>query len=370
MLKKYFVVYVCALCILIFFPIQVNGEELPSRGLLVSVVQEPSIFSSRQDMEGLVDFAVKARIKILYVQIYRANLAWFPSKLADQTPYEICFKKISEDPFSFLIKRAHAAGLEVYAWFNMLTLSENKNAKILKKYGPEVLTRNLKTKKKIEDYKIDSQYFLEPGDPRVRAELIAIVEEVLRGYPKLDGVLFDYIRYPDEKPAYGYTPVNIERFKKATGLKAVEEKSDAWKNWKGRQVTEFLEMLVKRVRSLHPDIHVAATGCMPYVRAYYEAFQDWPSWLDAGVVESVTVMNYSPDPQEFESCILGIRSRVKDFKKVNIGVGAYKLVNFPETFKKEWDICEKANGGDCVIFHYGSLLQNSLLGKMLIKEKE
>jgi uncharacterized lipoprotein YddW (UPF0748 family) len=282
----------------------------------------------------------------------------------------MCFKKLSEDPFSFLIKKAHAANIKVYAWFNMLTLSANKNAKILKKYGLDILTRNLKGKEKIEDYKIDKQYFLEPGDPRVRAELIAIVEEVLRAYPKLDGVLFDYVRYPDEKPAYGHTPVNIARFKKATGLKTIEEQGDAWKNWKRRQVTEFLEMLVRRTHILRPNIHVAATGCMPYARAQYEAFQDWPSWLRTGLVEFVVMMDYSSRPQEFAQWIVDARSKIKDFKKVQIGVGAYKLVHSPEVFKKEWNICERSSGSACVVFHYGSLIENPLLGKFLMKEKE
>ena len=368
MIRKY--LSLCILCVLIFIPSQARGEELPSRGLLVSVIQDPFVFSSREDMSRLVNFAKKAHIKNLYVQIYRANFAWFPSTLADASPYEACVKKLSEDPFAFLIKEAHTSGIEVYAWFNMLTLSNNKNARILKKYGPEILTRNLKPKKKIEDYKIDSQYFLEPGDPRVRAELIAIVEEVLHAYPKLDGVLFDYVRYPDEKPAYGYTPINIERFKKATGLKVVEEKSDAWKNWKCRQVTEFLEMLVKRTHSLRPNIHIAATGCLPYVRAQYEAFQDWPSWLQSGLAEFVILMNYSPDPQEFEQWITAVKPKIKNFKKVDIGVGAYKLVRSPEVFKKEWDVCEQSGGGACVIFHYGSLVENPSLGNFLIKDKE
>lgn len=354
----------------IFSPSVAKGAEVSARGLFVSVIQEPSVFSNREDMTRLVGYAVKTHIKTLYVQIYRANLAWFPSSVADQIPYEICSKKLNEDPFAFLIKRAHAAGLEVYAWLNMLTLGENKNVKILKKYGPQILTRNLKPKKKIEDYKIDNQYFLEPGDPRVRADLTAMVAEVLQAYPKLDGILFDYVRYPDEKPAYGYTPVNMARFKKATGLKAIEEKSDSWKDWKRCQVTEFLEMLVKRVRGLRPNMHIAATGCMPYIRAYAEAFQDWPAWIEKGLVENVLIMNYSSDPKEFDGWIEEIKPKIRDFKKVNVGVGAYKFAHSPETFKEEWDICERAGGGGCAIFHYGSLVENPLLGSFLTKEKE
>jgi uncharacterized lipoprotein YddW (UPF0748 family) len=248
----------------------------------------------------LVDFAKKARIKVLFVQIYRANRAWFPSHVADSKPYEICLKNTMQDPFAFLIKEARKAGIEVHAWINLLSLSNNKDAKILKKYGPGILTRNLKKKRAIEDYKIDKQYFLEPGDLRVRSELLALVSEILDNYPQLDGIQFDYIRYPDRNPSYGYTKMNIERFKKTTGIKTIKNDNITWQNWKRAQVTELLTQLASRARALRPDIKVSATGCVPYVRAYYEAFQDWPSWIKTGLVDFVTVMTYSDKISEFE----------------------------------------------------------------------
>ncbi|MDD5085912.1 MAG: family 10 glycosylhydrolase, partial [Candidatus Omnitrophica bacterium] len=170
-------------------------------------------------------------------------------------------------------------------------------------------------------------------------------------------------------PAYGYTEINIGRFKEAAELKTIEEKSEAWQDWKRRQVTELLELLVNKTRSLRPDIKVSATGCMPYVRAYYEAFQDWPSWLKRGLVDFVTIMNYSPRPSEFKRWITTAKAKTVDFSKVNIGVGAYKLTRSPETFKQEFLIGEKAGCGACVIFHYGSLLQNPALGSFLISDE-
>ncbi len=139
------------------------------------MIQEPPVLSSRQEISDLISFAKKNHIQILFVQIYRANQSWFPSKVADQKPYEICFKNLSQDPFQFLIKEAHASGIEVHAWLNLLSLSANEDAPLLKKYGPEILTRNLKEKRTLKDYKIDEQYFLEPGDPRVREALAMIV---------------------------------------------------------------------------------------------------------------------------------------------------------------------------------------------------
>lgn len=339
--------------------------ETSSRGLFVAMLEEPTALSSRKEIAGLVDFAKRSGVKVLFVQVYRANLAWFPSRIADQSPYDKYLKKVSEDPLRLLIKEAHRSGLEVHAWLNMLSLGENKDARLLKKYGTGILTRNLKEKKRLEDYKIDDQYFLEPGDARVRQELKAMVGEMLRAYPDLDGILFDYLRYPDVNPDYGYSKSNVECFKRSTGLKAAGKTNKAWKDWKRAQVTECLKELARTTRHLRPSIRLSATGCMPYSRAYHEAFQDWPLWIKDGIVDSVTIMNYSPYPDEFESWISAAKDRIGDFRKVNIGVGAYKLADSPETFGKELRLCERSGAGGYVVFHYNSLLRSPGLGAFM-----
>ena len=347
-----------------------SGRVPPSRALFVSLIQNPPTLSSREAIMELVDFAKKARIKILFVQIYRANQAWFSSKVGDPALYEAALKTLGEDPFALLIREAHKEGIEVHAWLNVLSLSENENAPLLKKYGPDILTRNLEGKKTLEDYKIDSQYFLEPGDPRVRKELITMVEEVVRAYPHLNGVQFDYIRYPDSHPRYGYTPVNMDRFKNSTGLKKIKEGSRAWNDWKRAQVTELLKLLVQKARAIRPEIQVSATGCMSYVRALYEAFQDWPSWANSGLVDFVTVMNYSPDPAEYERWNEVAKAKVSDRTRLYLGIGAYKLVRSPEIFEKEFRSCEESGSGLCAVFHYGSLLENPVLERPLFPQGE
>ena len=362
-MKRKFLIFF--FCLLFVSPVAVSAEEFLRRALFVTVIQEPAVLSSRDEIIKLVDYSKKARIEILYVQVYRANKAWFPSQFADPSPYEACVKNVGEDPLVLLIKLAHAQGIKVHAWLNLLSLSANKDAVMLKKYGYGILTRNLKEKKRLEDYKIDNQYFLEPGDSRVAAELVNIVDEVLIGYPGLDGILFDYIRYPDKNPAYGYTPMNVERFKKTTGAKKVIEESVAWKAWKRQQVTGLLIRLANESRRRMPGIRVEATGCAPYSRAYLEAFQDWPSWLESNLVDSVTVMTYSRTAPEFEKVVLDAEKRVKNFKKTNIAIGAYELGASPDIFAQQLRICKEANPYACAILHYGSLQENPALGGLL-----
>ena len=302
------------------------------------------------------------------MQIYHSGQAWFPSLIVDDSWYEKSRKAVSGDPLALLIKQAHAEGIQVHAWLNLMSLGGNKKASFLEKYGTAILTQNLNEKHKLEDYKIDNQYFLEPGDPRVRNDLAKVMVEVITRYPDLDGIQFDYIRYPDVHPHYGYTKINMERFKKASGLKSIDENSSVWQDWRRDQVTEVLKMLVKTIRSIRPKMQISTTGCMPYARAYYEAYQNWPSWIDLGIVDFVTIMDYSTDVTQFKKWIMVIKEKTKDFSKVRIAVGAEKLVHSPEIFEEEFNSCEQM-GSHCTIFHYGNLLENPKLHDFFTSQK-
>lgn len=339
------------------------------RGLFVSVIQDPPVLSSRAAIEELVRYATEARVKTLFVQVYRAGRSWFPSEVADPGPYEACVKRVGEDALALLIRRAHAAGIEVHAWLNMLSLSDNGAAPLLRRYGTDVLTRGREAKgERLEDMKIDDQYFLEPSDARVREASVRLVDELVRAYPDLDGILFDYIRYPDVHPDYGYSKENVAAFLKATGQARVDRDDPAWQAWKRERVTELLNDLAQAARRGKPGLRVGATGSSPYARAMLEAFQDWPSWIERGIVDLVTFMSYAPDPREFERSILGFKEKGVDLSRVLIGVGAYKLTGSWARFDRQLEIVRASGAGGCVIFHYGSLREDPRLARSFVQD--
>ncbi len=351
-------VIILLFCALALFQATADCRQPQQHCLLVAQLQEPSILSSRVKIAKLISTAKESGSGIIFLQVYRANRAWFLSKMTDASAYNSCFKSLAEDPINLFIKQSHAEGIKVYAWFNLLSLNENSQASTLKKYGTDILARNRDGKKSLEDYKIDRQYFLEPGDSRVRQELVSLVEEALLAYPGLDGILFDYLRYPDVKPDYGYSKMNIERFKKATGCEKIEKDSLLWQNWKREQVSGLLALLVKKTRALRPELQIGATGCVPYIRAYAEAFQDWPSWVNRGLVDFIFLMSYSADSEEFNKNVQEAKEKVRDIKKLYIGLPAYKLTRSPGVFKRELRIAELSQAGGYGIFHYDSLLEN------------
>lgn len=345
------------------------AEETFPRGLYVSLLQDPPVLSSAADIQALIDFANKARIPSLFVQVYRANQTWFPSSAGDQTPYDLALRNIGEDPLAFLIQRAHRQGIEVHAWISVLALEKNHRAPIIKKYGPEILTRNITPKRSLSDYRIDSRYFLEPGDPRTREELATLVGELLNSYPDLDGIHFDDVMYSDKNTSLGYSPVNIERFKEETGQLVIYDDSKPWQDWKRTQVTACLNHLAQKARSLNPRIQISAAGRMPYTQAREEFFQDWTTWLSGGIVDFIVTLNYAQSTKDFEKHLFEVITKSGDFKKVITAIGAHELMKDPDIFAKQFQLCQAANGKACLIFHYGSLLSSEESQDFLMQGK-
>ena len=350
----------------LFCSVFLHAGEIPSgRAFFVSVIEEPPVLGSRGKIAALVEYAKKTHTKTLFVQVYRSNQAWFPSKLADKGPYETCLKSVGEDPLSLLIREAHSSGIEVHAWMNLLSLGANSEAPLLKKYGAAILTRNIKKKHSLKDYKIDDQFFLEPGDPRVQEALSVITGELVTRYPGLDGLQFDYIRYPDWHPRYGHTRINIERYRKKTGRRQIREESKEWQDWKRAQVTELLAKLAHKARMIHPAMQISTTGLMPYSRAFEEGSQDWRSWIQSGLIDFVTLMCYAKDEEGFKKYLEDSEKNLSGLKKANIAVGAYSQLHTPKVFGEQFKLCEDAHPRGCVVLHYGNLLEEPVLADVL-----
>jgi len=351
-----------------FCGVSAHAEE--GKALFVSVIQEPPVLESRKDIRRLVAFAEETNVKTLFVQIYRENKAWFPSAVADASPYEAAKAAVEEDPFARLVREAHAKGIEVHAWINLLSLSQNENAPLLREHGPAILTRNAEPKKTLADYRIDDQYFLEPGDPRVRETLLEIVGEIAHAYPEMDGLQFDYVRYPDWKPAYGRTEANEFRFRQATGVQTIDEQDPLWREWKRDQVTSLVRVLRAHALEINPRLRVSTTGLVPYSRAREEAFQDWALWVEEGLADFVTLMAYNISTPRFEEMIRDAERRIGSLSKVHVAVGAYTALKNPAVFEEQFRLAERSGARAPVVFHYGSLLENPALVEPLRETKK
>ncbi|NQT33058.1 MAG: family 10 glycosylhydrolase [Candidatus Omnitrophica bacterium] len=368
------------------------AQENPRLGVWITVFSPEEVLASRSNVDKLIETCKKCGINDVYIQVYRADKAYYDSDITDKTPYENIVRTKSGDTLKYLIEKAASGNISIHAWINVLSLAQNKEANIIRKYGDEIITidQHSRTslhageKDDLDKYYIrENQLFLEPGDWRVRKYIYDISKEIVRKYPGLSGLHLDYIRYPAAVPfvpgarfpshgiSYGYTGVNLENFKNATGLNAKEmpyarENFKLWDDWRRKQLTTLLGGISKEVRSISPNIKISCTIVASVERTYLVTFQDWTKWLANGLIDYVVAMDYTDDTRLFmmnaESLLF---SEFKD--EVQIGVGAYLLNENPDVLKDQIGSLDRINPAGIVIFSYDDIAGSEEIQEYLSK---
>jgi len=128
-----------------------EAAQNTKKGLWVSVVEEKSVLYDTFSIDELIEFSHANGFDTLFIQVYRADKAWFPSKAADESPFQEVMSRAGQNTFAYLINSAHEKGIEVHAWVNTLSIAQNLQAPVLAKYGKGVLTRDQNGRLPFED---------------------------------------------------------------------------------------------------------------------------------------------------------------------------------------------------------------------------
>jgi uncharacterized lipoprotein YddW (UPF0748 family) len=359
-----------------------SGPEVtsPRLGVWITVFSPEEVLYSTESIDRLIETCKSTGIKDIYIQVYRAGKAFYDSDIADSTPYKKMVAACGKDPVKYLIRKATINDISLHAWMNVLSVSQNTDADIIKKLGKNVITVDQHGRSAFADkgpddldgyYIREKQVFLEPGDKRVRDYLGSIATELIKKYPGLAGLHLDYIRYPRIVPfvpgsrfnshgiSYGYGENNIISFKEKTGIDVTKMENSRdnfqkWDSWRRGQVTATVRELSEKVRALSPSLKISCTIIASADMTYLTTFQDWTLWIKEGYINYVVAMDYTDDPRLFNLNASSLMMPdVKD--KVQIGVGAYLLKDSPAVFREELELAAKIAPQGIVIFSYDDI---------------
>lgn len=275
------------------------------RALWVDTWHE-GILSPDQTTE-LVNTAADANYNAIIVEVRKNGDAYY---LSAYEPWATNIAEPGYDPLADLIAKAHARGIEVHAWlvtyriwhYDRVARPAPSNHVIT--LHPEWAMANSSGSTK------DGSYVnLDPGVPGVQQYICDVVKDIVTKY-NVDGINFDYIRYPGT--SWGYNDLVRERFRQEYGsyppTSTIDPKWSLWCDYRRKQVTDLVRKCYVEVMAIRPSVKMSADtigwlGADPNVdftktRAYTDVFQNHKGWLQEHILDMNILMNYK---REYDS---------------------------------------------------------------------
>lgn len=270
------------------------------RGTIVSI-------KSQEEMASLFDKIQKIGINMIYFETINAGYSIYPSKITDQNPMTT-----GKDPLLWATKEAHKRNMELHAWTWIFAVGNVKhNPLINKSYnypGPILFKNNDLALLGSEGNLVpvnQNEYWLDPANPKSRAIILSLLEEIVKNYP-VDGVQLDYIRYPFQKNTdlMGFNTETRQKFEIETGYmldKPDENNLDAWNKWKTKQISSFVKEVSDSLRKIKPDIRIsAAVFGGNRTKRTSTIQQDWEYWVNNGWIDILNPMIYSTNISQLQ----------------------------------------------------------------------
>jgi uncharacterized lipoprotein YddW (UPF0748 family) len=372
-----------------------GSDRARPRALWVLAEGHQRVLEHPERVPHLLEDARLLAASDLFVQVYRGGRAWFDSRHADATPFREARAAAGYDPLAELVRRAHAAGLRVHAWVNVLSLARNRDAPLLRELGREsvLVDRHGRSLLDYPDLEIPAPHglyyrmgtpglYLDPAASGLAALLAETFEELLVRYPELDGLHLDYIRYPDVLPFvpgsrfgvgldFGYGEQTRARFRRETGAEAptgnATRNADRWDEWRREKLTELVAAIAARARGARADLALSAAVWTYADRSYLVLGQDWRRWLEEGLLNFAVPMAYTRDDRLFRYQAEAF-ANVPRGERVWIGMGTWLFAAQPERAIAQIRLARAAGVAGEALFSYDSIAAAPALREALIRE--
>ena len=247
-----------------------------------------SIEKQKQELCHILDQLRGANFNTVILQtrlrgdlIYPSSIETFTEALTGRTG-----RNPGYDPLAFAIEECHKRGMELHAWLVTIPAGNNRQVKLLGKHS--IVRKNRKICRQHQ-----GAWYLDPGHPETADYLASIVREITSRYD-IDGIHFDYIRYPE----------NARRFPDKDTFRKYGKGKDL-KQWRRDNITSIARRLYQEVKQLRPWVKVSSSPVGKYRdtnrypslgwNAYETVYQDAQGWLEEGIHDALFPMMYFKD---------------------------------------------------------------------------
>jgi uncharacterized lipoprotein YddW (UPF0748 family) len=243
---------------------------------------------------------------------FRGDATYFPNKTNATYPNNEPRSSAagSIDVLQEFITRGKAKGLKIFAYVNVFCVTDGKGTDSRSNHvintQPGWITYFYNGGSPIRQTIThdDEGIWLDPGIPAVRSYHANIVGDIMRNY-SVDGIMIDRIRYPQTSftranKDFGYHPTAVAAFNSQYAKTGTPSPSDTqWQSFRREQVNKQVEEIYNRMLSINPQSILLAfpIGCVN--DAVNFNYQDWPTWMNRGIIDGCIVQIYRDTNTDF-----------------------------------------------------------------------
>jgi uncharacterized lipoprotein YddW (UPF0748 family) len=155
---------------------------------------------------------------------------------------------------------------------------------------------------------VENPRWLCPSHPINQQQEIDAMVELVRRYPALDGIHFDYIRFPDHNGCF--CDGCRERFQQHIGqvvenwprdLRQDKALQAQWLQFRRDAIDTVVRQVHEQAKKVRSNIQISAAVFSNWPKNRDEIGQDWSMWCERGWLDFVCPMNYCDSNSEFQN---------------------------------------------------------------------
>jgi len=279
------------------------------------------------------------------------GVAFYPSKVLPVAP-EVATRG---DQIAQCVAAGQKYGVQVHVW----KVNWNLGAA-----PPEFIAQMRREGRLQANSRGEELLWLCPSHPDNQRLEVESMLEVVRHYP-VDGLHFDYIRYPDGD--HCFCPGCKERFQAAMGLTTLNFPQDVlaggalrsdWLEWRRRNITAVVKAVSEQARAIKPTLRISAAVFRNWSVDRDVVGQDWKLWCEQGYLDFVCPMDYTDSDMQLENWVK-LQKGWAGSTPVYPGIGAWALP--PDRVIGQIAITRRYQTGGFVLFNYGVAEAQELL---------
>lgn len=194
--------------------------------------------------------------------------------------------------------------------------------------------------------------YVHPEVRRWKAQHIA--EQVRKS--GVDGVLLDYIRYPN--PLMGYDPAMLEAFREQTGLDANELAPDdeRWLQFRAKYIALFISELRYELAQLDRPIEISVYVGPDWRSDLQRSMRNWRDWTRMGIVDKLVLGIYTRDLPSLYEGVRQARATAPEDVDICIMIACWGgNLNRPELLKRGAEVSFAADADEVAIYRIDAI---------------